>query len=104
VGFSVPGGSRTAGVGCGNSPAVPVVALQPRDELSILNYLFQVNSMEGRISYWNRKRGLGFVKKDTGGVAFVHIRSVVDDSVDALPIGTRIAFDERPPKGAEDKP
>jgi cold shock CspA family protein len=60
--------------------------------------------MDGRITYWNQKRGFGFVKRDTGGVAFVHIRCVVDDSVDALPIGTRIAFDERPPKGAEDKP
>ena len=100
-----PGGSRTAGVGCGQSPAVPVVALKPHDgQLSILNYLFQVNSMEGRISYWNQKRGFGFVKKDTGRVAFVHIRSVVDDSVDAPPIGTRIAFGERPPKGAEDRP
>jgi hypothetical protein len=44
------------------------------------------------------------LKETRGGVAFVHIRCVVDDSVDALPIGTRIAFDERPPKGAEDKP
>jgi cold shock CspA family protein len=60
--------------------------------------------MEGRISNWNEKRGFGFVKRDEGGVAFVHIRSVVDDSVETLPIGTRVAFDERPPKGAEEKP
>ena len=60
--------------------------------------------MEGRISYWNEKRGFGFVKKDEGGVAFVHIRSVIDDTVETLPIGTRVTFDERPPKGAEDKP
>jgi cold shock CspA family protein len=43
--------------------------------------------MDGRITYWNQKRGFGFVKRDTGGVAFVHIRCVVDDSVDALPRG-----------------
>ena len=46
---------------------------------------------------------LRLLQKDTRGQTFVHIRNVVDD-VDNLPIGTRIAFDELPPRGAEEKP
>jgi len=48
----------------------------------------------GEVVRWNFDRGFGFVKNDYDGKdVFAHISNVADDTLDELPIGTRVTFD-----------
>jgi cold shock protein len=50
----------------------------------------------GKVRLFNADKGYGFIAPDAGGVdLFVHISNVAD-GVNALPIGARVQFNERP--------
>jgi cold shock protein len=50
----------------------------------------------GRVKVWREDKGYGFIVPDAGGRdLFVHISNVVE-GVEALPVGARVQFNERP--------
>jgi len=52
----------------------------------------------GKVRMWDANRGFGFITPDNGAVdLFVHINAVAD-GLDALQVGTRVSFNERPSK------
>jgi CspA family cold shock protein len=48
---------------------------------------------QGVIKFFREDKGYGFIERDQGGDLFVHI-SVVDENVDTLTKGQRVAFDK----------
>ena len=48
---------------------------------------------QGVIKFFQEGKGYGFIERDEGGDLFVHI-SVVDENVDTLTKGQRVAFEE----------
>ncbi len=60
--------------------------------------------MEGRVKWFNEKKGYGFIEKDEGGDIFVHYSSIVGDGFRALREGERVRFDVgQGPKGPQAK-
>jgi CspA family cold shock protein len=60
--------------------------------------------MEGRVKWFNEKKGYGFIEKDDGGDVFVHFTGIVGDGFRTLTEGERVEFDEEVgPKGPQAK-
>lgn len=49
--------------------------------------------IEGRVKWFDEKRGYGFIEKEEGGDVFVHYTAIQDSGFKALYEGQRVSFD-----------
>ncbi|MBN1545771.1 MAG: cold-shock protein [Syntrophaceae bacterium] len=48
---------------------------------------------EGKVKWFNEKKGFGFIEKDEGGDVFVHYSAIQGNGFRTLHEGQRITFD-----------
>jgi CspA family cold shock protein len=48
---------------------------------------------EGKVKWFNEKKGFGFIENDEGGDVFVHFSAIAGDGFKTLYEGQRISFD-----------
>jgi CspA family cold shock protein len=48
---------------------------------------------KGIVKWFSRRKGYGFIERDTGGDVFVHYSSIVGDGFRNLDEGERVEFD-----------
>ncbi len=59
---------------------------------------------EGKVKWFNEKKGFGFIEQDNGQDLFVHYSSIQGDSFKTLKEGQRVSFEvEDTPKGPKAK-
>lgn len=49
--------------------------------------------MEGKVKWFNEKKGFGFIESEDGSDVFVHFSSIVGDGFKNLEQGQRVSFD-----------
>ena len=55
---------------------------------------------EGKVKWFNEKKGFGFIECDEGKDVFVHFSAIQDEGFKTLYEGQRVRFDvEKGPKG-----
>ncbi|MBN1612850.1 MAG: cold-shock protein [Deltaproteobacteria bacterium] len=55
---------------------------------------------EGKVKWFNEKKGFGFIERDEGGDVFVHFSAIEDTGFRTLQEGQRVIFEvEQGPKG-----
>ncbi|MEE9612295.1 MAG: cold-shock protein [Desulfatiglandales bacterium] len=60
--------------------------------------------MEGKVKWFNERKGYGFIEKDEGGDVFVHFSGIAGDGFRTLVEGQRVEFEEEmDAKGARAK-
>lgn len=60
--------------------------------------------MEGKVKWFNERKGYGFIEKDEGGDVFVHFSGIAGDGFKTLVEGQRVEFEEETDaKGARAK-
>jgi cold shock protein len=60
--------------------------------------------MEGRVKWFNEKKGYGFIERDEGSDVFVHFSAIMGDGFKTLTEGQRVEFDvEEGQKGPQAK-
>ena len=60
--------------------------------------------MEGRVKWFNEKKGYGFIERDEGSDVFVHYSAIAGDGFRTLAEGQRVEFDvEEGQKGLQAK-
>ena len=61
-------------------------------------------SMQGKVKWFNEKKGYGFIEKDEGGDVFVHFSAITGAGFRTLTEGQRVEFEvEKDPKGFQAK-
>jgi CspA family cold shock protein len=59
---------------------------------------------EGKVKWFNEKKGFGFIEKDEGGDVFVHFSAISASGFRTLTEGQRVQFEvEKGPKGLQAK-
>ncbi len=59
---------------------------------------------EGKVKWFNDKKGFGFIQQDGGEDLFVHFTAITGDGFRALAEGQRVRFGiEQTPKGSKAK-
>jgi cold shock protein len=59
-------------------------------------------SSEGRVKWFNDKKGYGFIETKDQGDVFVHYSAIASEGFRSLTEGDRVSFDvERGPKGPQ---
>ncbi len=59
-------------------------------------------SANGRVKWFDEKKGFGFIERDEGNDVFVHFRSIIGDGFKTLAEGQQVEFDvEDTPKGPQ---
>ena len=48
---------------------------------------------EGKVKWFNEKKGFGFIENDEGGDVFVHFSAITGDGFKTIYEGQRISFD-----------
>jgi cold shock protein len=48
---------------------------------------------EGKVKWFNERKGFGFIEKEEGGDLFVHFSSIQDSGFKTLNEGQRVSFD-----------
>jgi CspA family cold shock protein len=48
---------------------------------------------EGKVKWFNEKKGFGFIEQDGGGDLFVHFSAIQDSGFKTLYEGQRVSFD-----------
>ena len=48
---------------------------------------------EGKVKWFNEKKGFGFIEKDSGGDVFVHVNAIQAGGLTTLNEGQRVSFD-----------
>jgi CspA family cold shock protein len=63
---------------------------------------------EGKVKWFNERKGYGFIEKDEGGDVFVHYSAIVGDGFRTLYEGQRVSFEieegQKGPAAANVKP
>jgi CspA family cold shock protein len=60
--------------------------------------------VEGRVKWFNEKKGFGFIERDEGGDVFVHFSGIAGQGFRTLTEGQRVEFEEEnTPKGPQAK-
>jgi CspA family cold shock protein len=49
--------------------------------------------MEGRVKWFNEKKGFGFIERDGGSDVFVHFSAIMAEGFKTLSEGQRVQFD-----------
>lgn len=50
---------------------------------------------EGKVKWFNERKGFGFIEKDEGGDVFVHFSAIESSGFKTLYEGQRVSFDVR---------
>ena len=59
---------------------------------------------EGKVKWFNEKKGFGFIEQDGGKVLFVHHTAITGEGFKTLSEGQRVSFEvEETPKGPKAK-
>jgi CspA family cold shock protein len=59
---------------------------------------------EGKVKWFNEKKGFGFIEQDGGKDLFVHYTAITSDGFKTLSEGQRVRFEiEETPKGPKAK-
>jgi cold shock protein len=58
--------------------------------------------MEGKVKWFNEKKGFGFIERDEGEDVFVHFSAITGSGFRTLAEGQRVEFEvEKGPKGLQ---
>ena len=58
--------------------------------------------MEGKVKWFNEKKGFGFIERDEGEDVFVHFSAITGSGFRTLTEGQRVEFEvEKGPKGLQ---
>jgi CspA family cold shock protein len=47
---------------------------------------------QGRVKWFNKEKGYGFIERDQGGDVFVHFKAIISDGYKFLTEGDRVEF------------
>ncbi len=50
--------------------------------------------IDGKVKWFNERKGFGFIEKDDGGDVFVHFSSILGEGFKTLQEGQQVRFEE----------